>query len=406
MNNEPPEPSNELQEQKTIWNKSFISLFFTNMALNMGMFMTNSILSVYANSLGATESMIGLLMGGFAITSIVFRVISAPLMDTYNRKNIVAAATSILFIAFLGFSIAKSVHMLFVFRLLQGCAMAFGNACCLAMVADMLPKEKYASGIGYYSLAQVICQAAGPFFGLAMVRFFGFAVTFAVTAVVMLVASFLAFQIKTTFKRTKKLEFSLKSIVAKDAILPACMMLLLSAGASSVSYFLILFAGTRGITTNIGLFFTVLAVTMLMSRPVAGKLDDRYGAVKTTVPALFCAIASYYMIGSSSTLFAFLISAVVYALGFGASSITAQALAMKSVTGERRGAASSMYYVGMDLGYLLGAMVCGNIAQSYGYATMWYVTPAFFFIIVLLMIFFRGTIARIEKGFDSGTPGQ
>ena len=403
MNNEPPEPSHELQEQKTIWNKSFVSLFFTSMALNMGMFMTNSILSIYANSLGATESTIGLLMGGFAITSIVFRVISAPLMDTYNRKYIVASATFILFIAFFGFSIAKSVHMLFVFRLLQGCAMAFGNACCLAMVSDMLPKEKYASGIGYYSLAQVVCQAAGPSFGLFMVGAFGFPVTFAVTAVVMLIAAFLALQIKNNFIRTKKLEFSLKSIVAKDAALPALMMLMLSAGASSVSYFLILFSETRGVP-NIGLFFTVLALVMLLSRPLAGKLDDRYGSVKTTVPALFCAIASFYMIGSSWTLFAFLISAAVYALGFGASSIAAQALAMKSVPGERRGAASSMYYVGMDLGYLFGAMICGNIAQSFGYVAMWYTTPAFFFIIVMLMLIFRGTIKRVEKGFDSGFP--
>ena len=48
------------QPPKTIWNPMFLSIFFANMALNMGQQMSNSLLSLYANSLGAPADEIGM----------------------------------------------------------------------------------------------------------------------------------------------------------------------------------------------------------------------------------------------------------------------------------------------------------------------------------------------------------
>ncbi len=68
----------EKQAPAKIWNVMFISIFFANMAMSLGQFMATSLLSVYADSLGASAASIGLLMSSFAITAILFRVISAP----------------------------------------------------------------------------------------------------------------------------------------------------------------------------------------------------------------------------------------------------------------------------------------------------------------------------------------
>ena len=389
------------QGQPSVWTMSFFTLFFTNMAFNMGLYMSNSLLAIYADSLGASATAIGMVISTFAIASISFRFISAPIMDTYNRKYIVAFSTLMMACAFGGFSISKSVSMLIAFRLVQGCGMAFGNACCLAMVADMLPKDKYSSGIGYYSLAQTISQAIGPSIGLWLVDTVGYNVTFMVNAGVMLTATFLAFHIKVSFKRTRKLVLKLSNIIAKEALLPASVLLFLICG-STTSSFLLVFAANQGVTANMGFYFTVSATTMLVTRPLIGKLTDKIGLVYVCVPALFSNIAAYFIISNSTALWSFLLAAFIGAFGSGACQPALQALSMKTVTNVKRGAASSTNYIGMDLGNLAGPMIAGATAQSFGYVSMWRIMTIPFFLAILLLFLSKKTIFGIEESFSKG----
>ena len=390
------------QEPQKIWNKMFISLFFTNLALNMGMFMSSSLLSVYINSLGAQASTIGMVMGAFTISSISLRLVSAPVMDTYNRKYIVGFASVLLATAFFGFSMSKNIPGLVLFRVVQGAGMAFGNACCLAMVSETLPRDKYSRGLGYYSLAQTMCQATGPLVGLTLAGWVGYSMTFAITAVVMLVSALLAFQIKNEFKQTKKLKLTFNNIFAKEALLPASIIFVLVIGGSAVNSFVVIFAGNQGVTSNIGLYFTTTAAMMLITRPLVGKLTDRFGIVKILIPALLCNVLSFFIISGSSTLISFLLAALISAFGQGACHPAMLALSMKSVPNDRRGAASSTNYIGQDLGVMAGPVIAGNIAQAFGYVTMWHVMTIPFVLGMVLVFVCRHRISRIEKNFNAG----
>ena len=404
MSSDTPGEAMILQEPTTIWNRAFISIFFTNMAFNMGQLMSNSLLAIYANSLGAPASSIGLLMGTFAFASISFRFISAPIMDTYNRKYIVVIATLTLATAFFGFSISKSIPALICFRLLQGCGMAFGNACCMAMVSELIPKNKYSTGIGYYSMAQVVCQMLGPSIGLWLVGLVGYSTTFTINACIMLVAAFLAFQIKTQFVRTRTLKFSFHNTIAREALLPSTMLFLLNTGSTTVGSFLIVFARDQGVTGNIGLYFLVSASTMLVTRPIIGRLTDRFGLVKVVIPALFCNVLSFFVISYSGTLLSFMFAAFISAFGYGACQPAMQALSMKTVPNERRGAASSTNFIGMDLGNLLGPTMGGIVAQALGYDVMWRTMAVPFLVGISLLITFRKLFTRIEQDFTAKQP--
>lgn len=382
-----------------IWNVMFISIFFANMVMNLGQFMANSLLSVYADSLGATPAAIGLLMSAFAVTAIMFRFISAPAMDTYNRKHIVIFAMLTLAVAFFGFSMSRSIEALVVFRLLQGCGMAFGNACCLAMVSEALPKEGYGTGMGYYSLAQVVSQAMGPTVGLWLSRLVGFQATYGIITGLLLLGTVLAFQIKTNFKRTNKFKISLGGAVAKEALLPGVVMLFLLATFSVTGSFLIVYAGKQGVSEHIGLYFIVSSVTMVLTRPVIGKLTDKYGIVKIFIPAIVCDLLVFTLISFSRSLIMFLTAAFISAFGFGAMMPAIQALSMKCVPNERRGAASSTNYLGMDIGAFTGPLIAGGIAERFGYVSMWRIMIFPLLIALLLMLLYRKKITAIEENF-------
>ncbi|SEP40963.1 MFS transporter [Propionispora vibrioides] len=389
----------EPQEQTKIWNFMFISIFFANMVMNLAQYMSNALLAIYADSLGASASAIGVLMSTFAVSALLFKVVSAPAMDTYNRKYLVAGAMVTMTAAFLGYSLSQSVPSLIAFRILQGCGQAFGNVCCLAMVAETLPKSKYGAGIGYYSLAQVVAQASGPTVGLWLVSQIGYHLTFAFNAGVMLLAAFLAFKIKIRYKRTKKLKITLNNILAKEAFLPATVLVFIIMAFCVVNSFLVVFANEQGVGSDISLYFTVSAITMIFTRPIVGKLTDRFGFVRVFTPALFCDVISFFIISVSHTLSSFLLAAFLASFGFGACQPAIQALAMKCVPNERRGAGSSTNFVGMDIGNLLGPTFAGLVAQTFGYRIMWRVMVVPLLIAIVVVIIFKRKIACIEASF-------
>jgi len=385
--------------QTKIWNQVFISIFFANMAMNLGQNMSNSLLAKYADSLGAPASIIGILMSMFTITALLFKIVSAPAMDTYNRKYIVMIAMFILATSYFGFSISKTIPLLMVFRLVQGAGQAFANVCCLAMVADALPADKYGIGMGYYSLAQVVSQAMGPTIGLWLVSLLGYNMTYVINGCVMLCAVIVASRIKINFKRTKKLIITLNNIIAKEALLPAIVTLFLSIGFTVINSFLIVYAGKQGVTGNIGIFFTVYALTLLVTRPAVGKLTDKFGLVKVAIPAICFTALSFLIISVSNTLPMFILAAFVNAFGYGACQPAIQSLTMKCVTKERRGAGSSTNYYGMDLGTLIGPIAAGGLAQTLGYASMWRIMMIPLFIAMAIVIIFRKSISHIEENF-------
>ena len=392
----PPKPSG-------IWTRAFCLMFISSIAFNMGLEMSNSLTAIYASRLGATADMVGFVASSYAMTALVFRLISASVIDTFNRKYLVLFAAVALAVAFWGFGISDSIPKLIGFRLLQGCAMAFGNACCLAIVADMLPKDKYSSGLGYYSLAQVVCGAIGPSVGLALVAQVDFRMTFSLTSCFMLLAAFFILLVKINFKRTKKFSLSIRNIIATEALLPLGIQFLSSMGGTSVWAFLFVYAGYRGISGNIGLYYTISAIAMLISRPLFGRLTDRYGLVKVVAPAMLFNIATLMIICYSTTIAGFFVAAVVTAFGQGACGPALQALTMKSVPSDRRGAASSTMYICWDLSSILSAIIAGQIVRYCGYTVMWYTACVPYIAAMAVLVWRRKAVSGIERNFEATT---
>jgi MFS family permease len=269
------------------------------------------------------------------------------------------------------------------------------------MVADMLPRDKYSSGIGYYSLAQSTSFAAGPYIGLWLLDMTGFKGTFIISAFVMLLAALLTLNISENRSETRRFQISLSNIIAREAALPAFIVMIMNIGGSATS-FLVVFAAGRGVRSNIGLYFLISAGGMFASRPLIGKITDRFGVVYACIPAFIATIVSYIVISGSFALRGFIIAAVIAAFGQGSCLPVIQALTMKSVPKERRGVASSTNFIGYDLGYLIGPAFAGYVAQSYSYVTMWYVMGIPFVTGIVMLFCLRKRISDIEKRFDAG----
>ena len=370
--------------------------------------MSNSLLGVYAKSLHAPASQIGHVMSAFAITALLFHLISGPAMNSYNRKKLLIASMGLMAIAFLGFGFSPniaeqfnldSIQVLIAFRLLQGIGNAFGNGCSLTIVADVLPKEKFTTGMGYYACAQAISQAIGPVIGVFLRDAIGYHNTYVFFFVIMLGAMILTTRVHVAFQ--KKIPFSLKwdNIIAKETIAPGCVTLFMVLGYAAINAFLLVYTEEKHIAGG-ALFFSVYAATLLLSRPMIGQLTDKYGFVRIAIPFLCMTVASLLLIGYSHKLWMLLLAAAANAFGFGAIQPMLQSLCMKAVPQERRGSASATNYIFMDIGTILGPNICGFVAEQYGYTEIMWNVMAIIVLFGSIVIFLtRDKIIKIEEQF-------
>lgn len=382
-----------------IWNAAFISIFVANALMNLGQQMVNSLVAKYADYLGAAATLVGFLSGLFAATALIFKVFSGPAIDSFSRKKILMGAMAVMIFSYIGYGISVNVPMLITFRLIEGTARAFTATCCLAIASDTLPADKYGSGIGIFSLAQAACQAIGPTVGLTLYRYIGYNATFFISAACVIGGVIATANIKLE-QRTdrKKFKITLSSVAAPEAAVPAILLFLLSGTACIIYSFLAIYGTNMGVV-NIGFFFTVYAGVMLVSRPFIGRMSDKYGLVKVTIPAIFFFALSFYLISIATNLPMFLIAAFVSAFGFGAAQPAIQTLCMKSVPPERKGAGSNTAYIGNDLGNMVFPVVAGMIVEAVGYRSMWRFMIIPMVMALIIMLIFSNKISLIEREF-------
>ena len=392
------EKERETEFPTKILNRAFISVLFANTSMLMAMMMTNALVAKYADYLGAAPALVGFVSGMFAVTSLLFKALSGPAIDSYNRRFIVMGAMSIMAIAFFGFSFSVTVPMIIIFRLFQGIGIAFAVPCCLAMAADSLPKDRFGSGIGVYSMGQATSLAIAPGIALWLLGLFGYRITFTISGCMMVIAVFVASMIKIPKREKKKFQFHLNTILAKEAKIPTFIMFFLAMSFCVINAFLIIYAALQGVE-NIGLYFTVYACTMLITRPIVGRLTDRLGLVKIIIPAIFCFATAFIIFSYSNTLWMFLLAGFVAAFGFGACQPAIQTLAMKTVAPEKRGAASSTIFIAMDSAFLFGPVLAGTMVELFGYSTMWRLNLLPMSIALALVLFFNKRIMEVEKNF-------
>lgn len=387
----------EYAETEKIWNNQFICVFLANAMMYLGQYMVQTLVTKYAKELGAEPSVLGIVASAFALTALVFKLISAPALDAFKRKYVIFGAMLVLAGAFFGYSFAKSVEMVIGFRLLQGAAQAFTATGYLAMATDALPKSKITSGISVFTLAQTICMAVSPAIGLAIADRYGFPMTFITASVLVCTASVLSLRIKPSSRPRKHFAIIPKNFIAKQALLPGVLMFLLLVPSCLINSYLVIYATDIVGITGIGTYFTVNTLVLLFTRPLLGKLTDKRGFTLVFIPALCMFAVSYFIISYATTLPVFLLAAVIAAFGNGICSPLINSLAMKSVPPESRGAASSTAYMGTDLGNLVGPSVGAAIIGVMGYSNMWRVMTVPIFLTIGITLLARKKIVNIEK---------
>jgi MFS family permease len=404
------------ENEARIWNSVFISVVVINTMVHLCVYMSNTLSGLFADYLGAAATIVGLVTGLFGATALIFKMVSAPAIDSFNRKYVLLGSILLLFLSFVGYYVTKSVPMLIVSRLITGAALAFIPTTCMTIASDSLPVEKMSTGIGYFALGTAVCMAAAPALGLMLKGVFGYNNTFGILAIFMLITIAFATTLKTSYRPVNKFKITWSSIFAKEAAVPALVIFFVSMPFNVIMSFLVLFGNlvlfgkAQVANSSMGTFFTVYALSMIFSRPLIGKLADKFGSVKVIIPSMLSFAVAFLIISFSKSLPMFLLAGFVSAFGYGGCQPALQAVCMKSVPVERRGAASCTSYIGSDVSNIVGPVLAGAVivhlgSNIAGYVNMWQLMVIPIGIAMLVTIVYRKQINHAGKFIASPRVG-
>lgn len=352
-----------------LWTRDFTLICLATFFIFCGFQILMPVLPKYVQYLGADERVVGLVSGIFTISALLSRPFVGRELDRGGRRKLYLWGLGIFFFAVLGYLWAPTIIILMTFRLIHGVGWAGASTAAGTIVADIVPAARRGEGMGYYGMASTLAMAIAPALGLTLLVKYDFSLVF-ILSLILTAGAFLigrTINIKTYDHPEAKKKAALFD---KRALKASLVMFFMTFSYGGMVTFLPLHAQEQGIE-NIGPFFTIYALGLLITRPLAGKYYDRKGPTLVVVLGMTAMFAGTFILGQSNTLAIFLVCGFLYGIGFGAVQPTLLALALQGVEPQRRGAINGTIFTFFDLGIGLGSVVLGFLAKAMGYSLMY-----------------------------------
>jgi len=319
----------------------------------------------FAALFGASEAGLAYAFSAF---SVAFLIAALPLgysVDRTGRADLVTFLGMVcLGGAALSFAFADRLWIFALGQALHGVGSAAAWVGGQPLVARVSAEsEGRGMGMGVITLAMGLGLVVGPALGslgglrTPFVVYLAFAVVAAVLVMVVLRG-------ERTHHSAAGLRYG--ALLRRRPIVAACLvMLVLYAGIGMMEVLFPLYMDSLGYAkSGIGLLFVLLAMTLTASQPLVGRWIYRVGA---TLPIAAClvvasALLTLMVVGRSFAAWApvFLVLGIAVGMGVSASMF----LVAAQTRPEERGAAYGLWNFSFALGYLVGPVFGGTLAQA------------------------------------------
>lgn len=387
------------KEEKNTWlfTGPFLCLFCVITISSAGFYMTMPTLPKYAVDCGMPLTRVGFLTGIFSVAAMVARPVSGMLADCMNKKKLMLVSLLLMVFCSAGYSVSHGYFSLLVWRILHGCCFACSSTAQLSIAVELVPECRRGEGLGYMGMAQVFAMSFAPSLGLRISESVGYERMFGICAAIVLSAAvlllFLPVRASAVRPGMRKLEVG--NLFEINFLLLALMGSLFSASNGIVSSYLTMLADERGIA-DVGLFFTISAAAVLISKPFSGRLMDRRGVWAVIIPCFVMGALSMFLVSGAGVLSVLLLAAVCKGIAQSAGQSALQAECANRSDALHTGVAMSTCYLGNDFGQGLGNVLGGALSSAVGYGRMFFLT-GFLVSSGLLMAALQKRIDRNKK---------
>lgn len=374
--------------KEKLFTGDFAKIFFAGTLLFISFYMLLPTLPVYITQvLFLDTKSTGLLLAIYTIAALIIRPFVGFFIDKYGRKIYYIVSFAIFSLLFSGYFFAISLVLMLIVRFLHGLAWGVTTTSASTLIVDVIPAHRRGEGIGLYGLSMTIPMALGPLLGLEISQRFGFPALFFSALAFSTLGFLIAIQIKYPKYEVKPhLKFRWQNLIEKTSIPITLNLLLVNIGYGGLVAFVSLYAIETGVG-HAAVYFIVFAAGITIARLYGGKIFDRKGPYQIVIFGIAALVAGYLFLGFIKSLETFFLAALLSGLGSGVVFPAFQAMVNNIVTEQRRGAANSTLFTGLDLGIGVGMLVTGWLGQIIGFANTYLIFSGLSVFALLFFIF-------------------
>ncbi|WP_336786685.1 MFS transporter [Paenibacillus sp. MMO-177] len=379
-----------------LWSRSFVTLTVSYLLLFLSLQMLLSPFPTYAKEqFHPNNFALSLVTSLFALAAIVTRFATAALLRKVHRNVILFAGLALAALATVLYPFANSMTSLLILRALFGIGFGMTSTIIPTLVSQIIPRKRTGEGIGYFGLSTSIAMSLGPMIGLSVIKQFGFTTLAMIGTIALVLIIPLLIVMRSIPKQPEKAAPPANKAASGEPasgsstgrmMVPAILNVLMSVTYGGILGFIALYGAQKHIE-QIGLFFLFIVFTVLIIRPISGKLFDRRGPMPIVIPGALVVIASLIILSYADSLPLIIVSALLYGFGFGAIQPTTQAWMLREAAPHQVSFANSLYYNTIDFGVAVGSMLLGIVASASSYSVMyrWAAVAMVIFMLVYLV---------------------
>lgn len=360
-----------------LWTRNYIFVCIAAFLMSFSFFLLVPTLPFYLRStFGIGQAMIGFVLSCYVIAVLSVRPFAGFVADTFPRKRVYIIAYVLFVCSFVGYlGITSALWMFIALRIFHGFTFGALSTTGNTIVIDVMPSSRRGEGLGYYGVMSNTAMAFGPMTGLFIISSGNFTALFVTSLVTGSLGLIFASLVQVPYRAptpNPNPAVSIDRFILVEG-LPACLSLfLLSIPYGMTTSYIALYASESGITSSSGLFFTVMAAGLIISRLSSGKRVDR-GLVTQTirngiiiaifglaVEALLSTAAAWDLTAGYVVYFA---SALLIGYGFGTMFPAFNTLFINLAPHTRRATANATYLTGWDVGIGCGMLLGGMLSE-------------------------------------------
>ena len=334
--------------------------------------------------LGGDQAAVGIVIGAFAVASLLARPFAGRLADRRGRRTILVWGALITVAASLGHLVAVNVPILIVMRLLLGLGEALFFVAALAAATDLAPEDRRGEAISLFSLSLYLGIAIGPVIGEVVHGAFGFDAVWLVSAGISLLAVALSWvapeTLPTASRRTAEPH---ESLIHRRGIEPGLLCLCGVFGMGPFFAFLPLLTDDLGLGGS-GPYLAAFAIVVVVLRLIGARWPDQVGAARLSGTALLISAVGLVILALAvSTAIpvgaGLMVGSLVFAGGVAFTFPAIMAMAVIGVPADERGSVVGTAGLFVDAAFGISPATLGFAAGLTGY-------PATFVICAVIAI--------------------
>ena len=390
------ESTNIIPKDK-LWTQPFISACIANFLLFFAFYLLVPIFPLYLmEKFHTSKSLVGVILSSYTVAALLVRPFAGFVLDMFNRKPIYLVAFFLFVLTFVGYPLANIIGMFLFYRMLHGFTFGFVTTAGNSLIVDIMPASRRGEGLGYYGVANNLAMAVGPMTSLLMHDYYSFDAIFYVA----IGTGLLGFLFALTIQSKNMSDRSVKQPMAFDRFFlfkgfhAGWTLLLMGIPYGMVVTYIAIYGKELGIQSGVGIFFSLMAVGLTVSRLIGGKLVDKGKLVAVVAYGTAICLVAFFLLSTinqiqnNKLLVVILFYGISLFLGIGYGMIfpAYNTLFVNLAPNNRRATASSTYMTSWDIGIGIGVVAGGWLADSKGGLAMAYMAGGIS--VVLSLVFF------------------